>query len=234
MLHDGSRSMTRRRLLGTGLALSGAGVLAACGATPTPERIVETVVVTQEVEKVVTQEVEKVVEQTVVVEVTAAPSSVTGDLRMWVFPQGENDMDLLWSPLQARFADDYPNINVAVELLPWGGRREKMLTAFAAGEAPDVAYVNTDTLSLFGTNDVLAPLDDIISAEAWGDLYGDLEAGLTWEGKRVMFPALLIWPRHTLQQPYHLLIAIGLAALMLGISYGGLSMYLPREDLERT
>jgi len=199
MLQDkGGRSFSRRGLLGAGLAVGGAAVLAACGATPTPQTVIQTVEVVKEVEKVVQQtvEVEKVVEQTVVVEVTAAPSSLSGDLKIWVFPQGEDDMGLLWTPLQKRFAESYPNINLGIELLPWGGRREKMLTAFAAGEAPDVAYVNTDTLSLFGTNDVLIPLDDIIPQEAWDDLYGNLIAGLTWEGQRVMYPALLIGTGH--------------------------------------
>ncbi len=190
--------VSRRRLLGTGLAIGGAGVLAACGATPTPQTVIQTVEVVKEVEKVVetTVEVEKVVEQTVVVEVTAAPSTISGDLKIWVFPQGEDDMGLLWEPLRKRFAETYPNINLGIELLPWGGRREKMLTAFAAGEAPDVAYVNTDTLSLFGTNDVLMPLDDIVPQEAWDDLYGNLQAGLTWEGQKVMYPALLIGTGH--------------------------------------
>ncbi len=97
------------------------------------------------------------------------------------------------------------------------------------------------------------PISSLIVLEAL--LGGALAIGIAWLGSRLkmpafektpsllvlgfrvmllLFPALLIWPRHTLQQPYHLLIAIGLAALMLGISYGGLSMYLPREDLERT
>ncbi|NPV07880.1 MAG: extracellular solute-binding protein [Anaerolineae bacterium] len=195
--HTG-RGVSRRHLLGAGLALGGAGVLAACAATPTPQVIRETVVVTQEVEKVVerTVEVEKVVERTVEVEVTAAPSALAGELKVWVFPMGENDMDTLWTPLVGRFRQQYPNINLNIELLPWGGRREKMLTAFAAGEAPDVAYVNTDTLSLFGTNDVLTPLDDVVPQEAWDDLYGNLQPGLTWEGRRLMYPALLIGTGH--------------------------------------
>ncbi|MGQ9555266.1 MAG: peptide ABC transporter substrate-binding protein [Anaerolineae bacterium] len=53
-------------------------IIAGCGSTPTPqvvEKVVEqTVVVTQEVEKIVTQEVEKVVEKTVIVEVTPTPA----------------------------------------------------------------------------------------------------------------------------------------------------------------
>lgn len=198
------KKLSRRRVLGVGLGLGAASVLAACGSTPTPEVIEkvvkETVVVTQEVEKVVkeTVEVEKVVKETVVVEkeVTAAPSTLSGEVKMWVFPMGENDMDSLWTPLSARFNDQYPNVTLSIELLPWGGRREKMLTAFAAGEAPDMAYVNTDTLSLFGTNDVLMPLDDVIPAETWDDLYGNLLGGLLWEGKRLMFPALLIGTGH--------------------------------------
>jgi len=184
--------------LGTGLAAGGASVLAACGATPTPQTVVETVVVTTEVEKVVEQtvEVEKVVEKEVVVEVTPAPSTLAGEVNVWVFPQGENDLDALWTPLNARFQQEYPGISLNIELLPWGGRREKMLTAYAAGEAPDAAYVNSDTISLFGTNDVLAPLDDVLAQEAWDDLFGDLQAELIWEGKRLMFPALLIGTGH--------------------------------------
>ncbi|MGQ9555660.1 MAG: ABC transporter substrate-binding protein [Anaerolineae bacterium] len=186
------RTLTRRSLLRIAGAAAGSAVLVACGATPTPEVIKEVVKETV----VVTQEVEKVVKETVVVEkpveATPAPPQVSGEVKMWVFPMGENDMDALWNPLLARFKESYPEIAVSIELLPWGGRREKMLTAFAAGEAPDMAYVNTDTLSLFGTNDVLLPLDDIIPAEIWDDLYGNLEAGFTWEGKRLMFPTLLI------------------------------------------
>ncbi len=192
---NGRTLVTRRALIAGGLAL-GASTLAACAGGGTPQVVKETVVVTQEVEKVIkeTVEVEKVVKETVVVEkvATPTPSAIAGSVKMWVFPLTENDMDALWNPLLSRFASDYPNIKVNIELLPWGGRREKMLTAFAAGEAPDIAYVNTDTLSLFGTNDVLLPLDDVIPKEAWDDLFGDLQRGLMWEGKRLMYPTLLI------------------------------------------
>ena len=67
-----------------------------------------------------------------------------------------------------------------------------MLTAFAAGEAPDMAYVNTDTISLFGQNDVLLSLDEIISEEDWADFPEELAPGISWEGKRIMVPTLFI------------------------------------------
>jgi multiple sugar transport system substrate-binding protein len=199
------RRMTRRgvlRLIGlAGGAAAGSAALAACGATPTPqvvERVVTQIVAgTPQVVKetvVVEQTVEKVVEQTVIVEknVTAAAPTTSGQVSMWAFPLGEDDMGVLWNPLLQRFNQAYPNVKVSVELLPWDGRREKMMTAFAGGQAPSMAYVNTDTISLFGMNDVLLPLDDVIPQADWDDLTGNLLGGLVWQGKHLMYPCLVI------------------------------------------
>ena len=46
----------------------------------------------------------------------------------------------------------------------------------------------------------------------------------------LLFPALLLWPRGTLQQPVQLAVAIGIAVLVIGISYLGLSYYFPKKD----
>jgi multiple sugar transport system substrate-binding protein len=107
---------------------------------------------------------------------------------MWHFPATDDDMEFIFKPLITGFNEQYPDITVNVEILPWGGRREKMLTAYAGGEAPDIAYVNIDTMSLFGTNGVLLPLDDVVSQEAWDDLAERLVPGLVWEGERLMYP----------------------------------------------
>jgi multiple sugar transport system substrate-binding protein len=184
---EGKRGFSRRDFLRlSGIAATGA-IVAAC----TPELVKETVEVEKEV--VVEQTVEVEVEKEVLVEVTSTPvPEIAGDLRLWVFPVTENDLDWIWVPLHEKFNNRYPSINVEVELLPWGGRREKMLTAFAAGEPPNMAYVNTDTISLFGRNDVLMPLDDVISEEDWADFPEDLSPGISWEGKRIMVPAMFI------------------------------------------
>jgi multiple sugar transport system substrate-binding protein len=183
------KQLSRRDFLrGAGVAGIG-GALAAAGCQP------QTVVVEKEVTTVVEKEVTTVVEKEVQVEVEVtaeAPPELAGDLRLWVFPLTENDLDWVWAPLNEQFKEAYPQIDLEVELLPWGGRREKMLTAFAAGEAPNMAYVNTDTISLFGRNDVLLPLDDVISEEDWADFPEDLAPGISWEGERVMVPALFI------------------------------------------
>lgn len=120
----------------------------------------------------------------------------SSELKIWVFPLTENDQDWLWKPLMETFKEEQPDIEANIELLPWGGRREKMMTAFAAGEAPDIAYVNTDTISLFGSRDVLVALDDLIAAEDWADYPEAMTAGISWEGKRLMIPTLFIVTGH--------------------------------------
>jgi len=115
MSHALEGNVSRRAILrcaalaGTGLA--GTAVLAACGATPTPQTIKE--VVTQVVEKEVTKIVEstpQVVKETVVVEVTAAaatgapmPAATSAEqvtIRWWSYytmqEPGYQNRDVTW------------------------------------------------------------------------------------------------------------------------------------------
>lgn len=163
---------SRRSLLKASVLTAGATALAACaGATPAAGTQPEAT--------------------TAPAAEAPAAAAVKGEVRMWEFPMTEDDMAQIWNPLLEKFNADNPDIKVNIEVLPWGGRREKMLTAYAGGEAPDIAYVNVDTMSLFGTNGVLMALEDLIPQEVWDDLNGDLTEGLTWEGERLMFPAFI-------------------------------------------
>ncbi len=57
-----------------------------------------------------------------------------------------------------------------VEVQPWGGRREKLYAAAAAGEAPDIWDATTDTVPAYITKGVILGLDDLLSAERPGRL----------------------------------------------------------------
>ncbi len=168
--------------------LAGLGVtLAAAGCQQQPQ-----VVPTAQV-------IEKEVIKEVVVTPTPAPA-LSGSIRLWAFPCTENDLDGVWAPLNEKFAKVYPEIKVEVEVLPWGGRREKMLTAYAAGEAPDMAYLNDDQISLWGHNDVLVPLDDVVPAETWADMPPDVAPGISWDGKRIMVPNSVYTDGHVINK----------------------------------
>jgi multiple sugar transport system substrate-binding protein len=192
---------SRRRFLAIGVASAGAAALAACQSPPAPTvpgpvgpGNPTPAPTPQVVEKIVTQVVEreKVVEKPVVVTATPPPA-FKGSATVWTFPQTQDDVASIWKPLGERMKKRYPELDVKTEVLPWAGRREKMMTAFASGEPPDAAYVNTDTLSLFGSNDVLQDLTPLIPKEVWDDYpEGVVKTGLSWKGKRLMIPTLLI------------------------------------------
>jgi multiple sugar transport system substrate-binding protein len=195
-------AVSRRRFL----ALAGAGAAAtvlACQqapatptspAAPAAAATAVTVIQTQVVEKVITATpgpaqptaTAQVVQQVV----TATPQpQVKGALDAWTFPLTDDDQAYIWKALMGKFKDRYPAIEPKIEVLPWSGRREKMLAAFAAGNPPDVAYVNSDTLSLFGANNVLQDADPLIPASVWSDMPAEIvKSGITWKGKKILVP----------------------------------------------
>src|SRR6185312_13831934 len=124
---------------------------------------------------------------------SASPASqAKGTIDVWNFPLTTDDANQLWKPLVEKFNKQDPQITVKAEVLPWGGRKEKMITAYAAGTPPDVAYVNSEDLSLFGANDALRELDSLIPKETWADFQEAVSGnGISWKGKRIMVPTLL-------------------------------------------
>ena len=109
----------------------------------------------------------------------AAPAADTGDAGMetttidvWAYPRTENDGDIVYAPLNEGFHAAHPDIMVQVEVQPWGGRREKLYAAAAAGEAPDIWDATTDTVPAYITKGVILGLDDLLSAEVLADYTG--------------------------------------------------------------
>lgn len=164
--------LTRRGFL-RGAAAAGAGLLAAA----CQPKIVEVEkVVTQVVKEVVKEEVivegtPKIVEKVVEKEVTAVPQApVEGTVVVWTYPNTEDDVTIIFDPLNAAFNREYPNIKVEVDVQPWRERREKLYAAAAAGAPPDVWWADSDTLLAYAAKGVAAPLEDVIDADALADI----------------------------------------------------------------
>ncbi|MDE0079416.1 MAG: extracellular solute-binding protein, partial [Caldilineaceae bacterium] len=108
----------------------------------------------------------------------AAPAADTGDAGMetttidvWAYPRTENDGDIVYAPLNEGFHAAHPDIMVQVEVQPWGGRREKLYAAAAAGEAPDIWDATTDTVPAYITKGVILGLDDLLTADDLADYH---------------------------------------------------------------
>jgi len=91
------------------------------------------------------------------------------ELEIWTYPRTENDADIVYKPLMAQFAEMHPEITVSIDVQPWGGRREKLYTAAAAGTPPDIWYATTDTTPAYIEKGVILPLSDLLTPEDLAD-----------------------------------------------------------------
>lgn len=116
-------------------------------------------------------------------------SNVT--VRMWAFPMLPELRDhKLYDELVADFEQANPGVKVKVEMLPWAGRSQKMLTAIAGNRAPDAVYLNLDYMPRFVDQGVLEPFDDYITPEEKADYPPEVLDAVTLEGKMWLLPLL--------------------------------------------
>jgi multiple sugar transport system substrate-binding protein len=167
------RRLTRRLFLTSAGVAGAAGVLAACGATPTPQVIKE--VVTQVVEKEVTTEVEKVVKETVLVESTVVVKetvlieqptvAATTEKVNILYWQYMTDMEEIETPILEAFNRTFPNYaEVKWEYIPWDEYWTKLNATLSAGNPPDVWNTAPTFYFEYILRNQLADITDLFSA----------------------------------------------------------------------
>jgi multiple sugar transport system substrate-binding protein len=126
--------------------------LAACtpAATPavTSEPQMQTVVVTQEVEKVVT---------------ATAPPAGPVTITFWHAYNADTETPFLEKTIIPAFESAHPDIKVQAVNIPYDQFHQKLLTAIAGGTAPDVARLDIIWVPEFGDMGALAPMDQVMS-----------------------------------------------------------------------
>jgi len=130
-------------------------LVAGCApATPTPERIVETVEVTKVVEKVVTP--------------TAAPAGPV-TITFW-HAYNPVETEMLEETVIPSFEPAHPDIKVEAVAVPYDEFRRKLLTAIAGGTAPDLMRCDIPWVAEFADMGALAVLDEVMpDFEAYAD-----------------------------------------------------------------
>ena len=162
-----NRSMSRRELL-RWMALGGAGVVAAaCGPTPTPQVIKETVVVEKEVEKKVEVEVTKEVEKVVEKLVTPTPEEVVqygGSLEAILRHSFIPEMNAIQENQIAQWGAAH-GVDVLVSS---PGEWREMIAAAIEAKTGDIGETFQEESLIYG--EALADVSDI--CEALGEKYG--------------------------------------------------------------
>jgi multiple sugar transport system substrate-binding protein len=186
---------SRRRFLASLGVLSGTAVLAACGATPTPQ------VIEKVVEKEVTKIVEgtpQVVKETVVITETQVVEKVVKETV--VVGQEFVTLKAPYAPgyiverqMFDKFEELEPNIKVLAEEVPGGtkGYEERTMADMAAGILPDVWYVHPNFFSMLASREALMEIDSFMAADADFPKDNLFEAAYTrfsWEGVHYGLP----------------------------------------------
>jgi len=146
------------------LVVLATSLLAAC-AQPTPEVVEKQVVVEKEVPVTVEVEKEKVVEK--VVTATPVPPKVSGTIRVGSWESG-SALDP-WDKAIKSFEAAYPAVKVQLEAVP-DAYGDKLLTQFAAGDAPDVFMVGDGDVAKFVQKGAVELLDPYITGGSPLDL----------------------------------------------------------------
>ena len=113
---------------------------------------------------------------------SVAEGEATGTIQVWAMgAEGEN----LASFAQG-FVDENPGVQVDVTAVPWDAAHDKIATAIAAGQTPDVSMIGTTWQGEFGATGALDPTPDLIDSDsffpgAWeGTQVGGTSYGVPW------------------------------------------------------
>lgn len=115
---------------------------------------------------------------------------LSGKVTMWVFPLTEDIS--LYDPIVESFNKEYPNITIDIQMQPWNGRYEKMLTAIAGGEPPNLVYLNDFQVPLFAATNNLVNMSEVFTKEELEEFFkpGALKA-VSYDGEVYGAPILL-------------------------------------------
>jgi multiple sugar transport system substrate-binding protein len=116
-----------------------ATMLAACGATPEPQTIIQTV------------EVEKTIVETV--EVPAA----VGDRTVIEFWSTDNEEERvnLYEEIAARYMTEHPEIDLRIVPIEEAGVTQRMATSLAANRPPDIIRMGVERVAAFAADEIL-------------------------------------------------------------------------------
>ena len=112
----------------------------------------------------------------------AAPAAPEGDITVWAMgAEGDN-----LGVLADAFMEEFPDVSVEVTAVPWDAAHDKIVTAIAGGEVPDVSLIGTTWMGEFATLGGLEPTPDTIDPAqffegAWNTTVVDgVSYGVPW------------------------------------------------------
>lgn len=116
---------------------------------------------------------------------------MSGEITVWVHPYtGDSEKeDAMWDEIVSDYESEH-GVTVNLETIPWANRDQKVLTALAANNGPDVFYAIPDQMPQYADVGMLLELDSYLGDY---DLENFVESSLVsvqWQDKTYGLPIL--------------------------------------------
>ncbi len=118
------------------------------------------------------------------------PEEVSGTVTFWPYPLGQIQDPSWWEPHIEKFNEEYPDVEIDLQMQAFSGREESLVTAVSGGTEPDVVYFNPDFIPRYAEEDLLLPLDDL--RDDWDKFHGSSLEAMTYDGTLYGSPQLVI------------------------------------------
>lgn len=123
---------------------------------------------------------------------TTETTSEASELTFWFPPFASGDDGTLdkefWATALEPWAEEH-NVDLAIEIIPWGNYEEKHLTGYSSGEGPDITYMYSEMIGSFIDMGITEPLDEYLTEED-EEHYVYLDKGII-RGKQYMLPVVV-------------------------------------------
>ncbi|MFC4557986.1 extracellular solute-binding protein [Virgibacillus kekensis] len=124
-------------------------------------------------------------------EATATDGEVSGEITVWVHPYTSDAEaeSAMWDEIVASYEEKF-DATVTIETIPWGNRDQKILTALAANNGPDVFYAIPDQMPQYADEGMLLELDPYLEDNNMDDFVDSALVSTKWQGKSYGLPIL--------------------------------------------
>lgn len=127
----------------------------------------------------------------VVGEETEKETGLSGEITVWAHPfTGDQETEgAMWDEVIASY-EEQTGVKVNFEQIPWANRDQKVLTALAANNGPDVFYVIPDQMPQYADAGMLLALDPYLEGFDIDDFVDTALVSTTWKDELYGLPIL--------------------------------------------
>ncbi len=125
-------------------------------------------------------------------EAAAKTEGNPSELTFWFPPFASGDDGALdkefWAAALEPWAEEH-NVDLTIEIIPWGNYEEKHLTGYSSGEGPDITYMYSEMIGSFIDMGIIEALDEYLTDED-REHYVYIDKGMI-RGKQYMLPIVV-------------------------------------------